>query len=56
MGKHGARVDDPNTTDEHAQGGRNVIENFGKNEKLDGVVMQFVGQRSYDGFYLGIVE
>lgn len=55
MGRAGSRVDDPNATDEHAVAGRKVIEECGKDTRIDGVVMQFVGARMYDGYYLGTV-
>jgi predicted O-methyltransferase YrrM len=37
-------------------GARRVVANVRKDERLDGVVMQFAGEKSYDGFLLAIVK
>ncbi|KAF2639427.1 O-methyltransferas-like protein family 3 [Massarina eburnea CBS 473.64] len=42
--------------DSGIQGARKVIENVGKDDRLDGVVVQTVGEKNYDGFLLAIVK
>ncbi len=42
--------------DSRVQGARRVVEGIGKDERLDGVVMQTVGEKSYDGFLMAIVK
>lgn len=37
-------------------GARKVVENIGKDERLDGIVLQTVGAKSYDGFLLAVVR
>jgi predicted O-methyltransferase YrrM len=44
------------TDDLRVAGARRVVENVGKDERLDGVVMQTVGEKSYDGFLLAVVK
>ncbi|KAF1966287.1 O-methyltransferas-like protein family 3 [Bimuria novae-zelandiae CBS 107.79] len=44
-------VDDPNV-----QGARKVVESLGKDPRLDGVVVQMVGEKNYDGFLFAIVK
>ncbi|KAL9107980.1 MAG: hypothetical protein Q9227_007195 [Pyrenula ochraceoflavens] len=38
------------------KGARDVIEMAGKDERLEGVVMQFVGEKGWDGFLMGVVK
>jgi predicted O-methyltransferase YrrM len=44
-------VDEPGVV-----GARMVVENIGKDERLEGVVMQTVGEKSYDGFLFAVVK
>jgi hypothetical protein len=32
------------------------VENVGKDERLDGVVVQTVGDKNYDGFLIAVVK
>ena len=41
---------------DHVKGARKVIELAGKDERVDGVVMQLVSNRSYDGFLFAVVK
>jgi hypothetical protein len=43
-------------TDPSVVGARKVVENIGKDDRLEGVVMQTVGEKSYDGFLLAVVK
>jgi predicted O-methyltransferase YrrM len=42
--------------DSRVEGARKVVENVGKDERLDGVVVQTVGEKDYDGFLIAIVK
>jgi len=44
------------TDDPRIAGAKRVVENVGKDERLDGVVLQTVGEKSYDGFLLATVK
>ncbi|KAH7392649.1 O-methyltransferase-like protein family 3 [Pyrenochaeta sp. MPI-SDFR-AT-0127] len=44
------------TNDPRVAGARRVVENIGKDDRLDGIVLQTVGEKSYDGFLLAIVK
>jgi len=44
-------LDDPSV-----MGARKVVENVGKDDRLDGIVMQTVGEKSYDGFLIAVVK
>ncbi|KAJ4368923.1 hypothetical protein N0V83_006005 [Neocucurbitaria cava] len=44
------------TNDPRIAGARRVVENIGKDGRLDGIVMQTVGEKSYDGFLLAVVK
>lgn len=44
------------TEDSRVAGAKRVIENIGKAERLDGVVLQTVGEKSYDGFLMAVVK
>lgn len=44
-------TDDPSIT-----GARRVVENVGKDDRLDGVVVQTVGDKNYDGFLIAVVR
>lgn len=41
---------------ENVRGSRTVVENAGKDERVDGVVMQMVDEKNYDGFLMAIVK
>lgn len=49
------RLVDSSTTDSRVLGARKVVEEVGKDERLDGVVLQTVG-KSYDGFLMAIAK
>ncbi|RWA05254.1 hypothetical protein EKO27_g9850, partial [Xylaria grammica] len=38
------------------QGARRVVENAGKDSRIDSVVMQFVGEKGYDGMLMAVVR
>lgn len=42
--------------DASVQGARRVVEMIGKDERLDGIVLQTVGGKSYDGFLFAVVR
>ncbi|KAF2873119.1 O-methyltransferas-like protein family 3 [Massariosphaeria phaeospora] len=42
--------------DPRVEGARRVIENVGKDDRIDGVVMQTVGEKNYDGFLVAVVR
>ena len=42
--------------DSRIEGARRVVENIGKDERLDGVVLQTVGEKNYDGFLIAVVK
>jgi len=50
------RVAEAGTGDSRVEGAREVIEKIGKDERLDGVVVQTVGEKCYDGFVIAIVK
>ena len=45
-----------NTDDPRVAGARRVVENIGKDDRLDGVVVQTVGDKNYDGFLIAVVQ
>ncbi|KAF7940804.1 uncharacterized protein EAE97_006990 [Botrytis byssoidea] len=45
------RFDDP-----HVEGARTAIENAGKDERVDCVVMQIVSEKNWDGFLMAVVN
>ena len=50
------RLVDP--TKQHSagvRGAREVVEKAGKDPRVEAVVMQIVGEKSWDGFVLGVV-
>ncbi|KAF2005322.1 O-methyltransferas-like protein family 3 [Amniculicola lignicola CBS 123094] len=47
---------DDKTEDSRILGARRVVENVGKDDRLDGVVVQTVGEKNYDGYLLAIVN
>lgn len=46
---------DPNGNAQ-VQGARKVVEEVGKDERLDGVVVQTVGDKNYDGYLIAVVK
>lgn len=50
------QVANANTGDSKIEGARKVIEMIGKDDRLDGVVMQTVGEKNYDGFVIAVVQ
>lgn len=42
--------------DSRLQGARRVVENVGKDERLEGAVVQTVGEKNYDGFLFAVVK
>jgi predicted O-methyltransferase YrrM len=44
------------TDDPRIVGARRVVENVGKDDRLDGVVVQTVGDKNYDGFLIVVVQ
>ncbi|KAH6876428.1 O-methyltransferas-like protein family 3 [Thelonectria olida] len=55
MGRFGVKVSEENPEEEHAVGGKLVIEAVGKDERVDATVMQFVGAKGYDGYLIALV-
>ncbi|KAF2190685.1 O-methyltransferas-like protein family 3 [Zopfia rhizophila CBS 207.26] len=45
-----------NTQDPRVEGARKVVENIGRDERLDAVVIQTVGEKNYDGFLIAVVK
>ena len=43
-------------SDPRIVGARKVVENIGKDDRLDGIVVQTVGDKNYDGFLLAVVR
>ncbi|KAI0438695.1 S-adenosyl-L-methionine-dependent methyltransferase [Xylaria telfairii] len=52
----GGTLVDPENQDERTQGARRVVENAGKDDRVDSVVMQFVGEKGYDGMLMAVVR
>tara|TARA_R110002003_G_scaffold9_33_gene663 strand:- start:6434 stop:7144 length:711 start_codon:yes stop_codon:yes gene_type:complete len=44
------------TSDPRIAGARRVVENIGKDDRLEGVVVQTVGDKNYDGFLFAVVK
>lgn len=42
--------------DENIDGARRLVESVGKNDKVEGVVLQTVSEKNYDGFLLAVVK
>ncbi|KAI1817637.1 O-methyltransferase [Poronia punctata] len=47
---------DPERQDEMTLGARKVVEMAGKDERIDAVVFQFVGEKGYDGMLMAVVR
>ncbi|KAK3370708.1 S-adenosyl-L-methionine-dependent methyltransferase [Podospora didyma] len=50
------RVIDATNSHPHIQGGRLVIENAGKDPRVDSAVIQTVGEKGYDGFLWSVLK
>ncbi|KAI0395666.1 O-methyltransferase [Xylariaceae sp. FL0594] len=51
----GGKLVDPDAIDESTLGAREVVERVGRDPRLDAVVMQFVGEKGYDGMIMAVV-
>ncbi|KAL6711352.1 hypothetical protein ACN47E_005883 [Coniothyrium glycines] len=54
--RRGQLADEAFKEDPHVAGARRVVENIGRDQRLDGVVLQMVGEKNYDGFLLAVVR
>jgi predicted O-methyltransferase YrrM len=52
----GGRLAIADSGDVGVEGARRVVENVGKDSRLDGIVVQTVSDKSYDGFLIAIVN
>ncbi|KAI0203195.1 S-adenosyl-L-methionine-dependent methyltransferase [Astrocystis sublimbata] len=52
----GGTLIDPENQQPVTQGARRVVENAGKDDRVDSVVMQFVGEKGYDGMLMAVVR
>ncbi|TGJ84237.1 hypothetical protein E0Z10_g4526 [Xylaria hypoxylon] len=52
----GGSIIDAGNPEPRVQGARQVVENAGKDERVDSVVMQFVGEKGYDGMLMAVVR
>jgi hypothetical protein len=52
----GGTVVDPARQDSRTLGARKVVEMAGKDERVDSVAMQFVGEKGYDGMLMAVVR
>ncbi|RYC61042.1 hypothetical protein CHU98_g5155, partial [Xylaria longipes] len=52
----GGSLVDWDNQDGAIQGARTVVENAGKDPRVDTVVMQFVGEKGYDGMLMAVVR
>lgn len=55
MGRFGVKVSEDKPEEEHAAGGKLVIEAVGKDNRVEATVMQFVGAKGYDGYLIALV-
>lgn len=55
MVKGGSVVDDREDSPEHIKGPRMLIEAAGKDKRVEALVMQTVGEKTYDGFLMAVV-
>ncbi|KAI9642998.1 hypothetical protein NHQ30_008732 [Ciborinia camelliae] len=56
MACRGSLVRDDRLDDPHVEGARTAIENAGNDDRVDGVVMQIVSEKNWDGFLMAIVK
>lgn len=55
--RRGALADEERAkVDSRIAGARNLVENVGRNDKVDAVVIQMVSEKNYDGFLLAVVK
>ncbi|KAI0428759.1 S-adenosyl-L-methionine-dependent methyltransferase [Xylaria sp. FL1042] len=52
----GGSILDAANPEPRTQGARQVVEMAGKDERIDSVVMQFVGEKGYDGMLMAVVR
>ncbi|KAI0517270.1 S-adenosyl-L-methionine-dependent methyltransferase [Xylaria bambusicola] len=52
----GGSILDAANPEPRTQGARRVVEMSGKDERIDSVVMQFVGEKGYDGMLMAVVR
>ncbi|KAI0485749.1 S-adenosyl-L-methionine-dependent methyltransferase [Xylaria cf. heliscus] len=52
----GKLIDPEKQQKEGTRGARRVVENAGKDDRVDAVVMQFVGEKGYDGMLMAVVR
>ncbi|KAH8652751.1 O-methyltransferase-like protein family 3 [Tricladium varicosporioides] len=52
----GSLVDAEQLDNPHVRGSRAVVEGIGKDERVDAVCMQTVGEKIYDGFVMAVVR
>ncbi|KAI0539390.1 S-adenosyl-L-methionine-dependent methyltransferase [Xylaria digitata] len=52
----GGSILDAENPEPRTQGARQVVENAGKDERIDSVVIQFVGEKGYDGMLMAVVR
>ncbi|KAI0974839.1 S-adenosyl-L-methionine-dependent methyltransferase [Xylaria arbuscula] len=52
----GSLVDPAKIQEERVLGARRVVEMAGKDDRVDSVVMQFVGEKGYDGMLMAVVR
>ncbi|KAI0911749.1 S-adenosyl-L-methionine-dependent methyltransferase [Ustulina deusta] len=52
----GGSIVDAGNQDPKTQGARRVVEMAGKDERVDSVVVQFVGEKGYDGMLMAVVR
>lgn len=52
----GGRLAIAGTGDSRVEGARRVVEKIGQDDRVDGVVVQTVGEKNYDGFVIAVVK
>ncbi|KAI0102445.1 O-methyltransferase [Nemania sp. FL0031] len=52
----GGGILDPENQEARTQGARQVVEMAGKDERVDSVVLQFVGEKGHDGMLMAVVR
>lgn len=52
----GNLVKDDQMDDPHVEGARRALENVGKDDRVDAVVMQTVSEKNWDGFLMAVVK
>lgn len=54
--QHGNLVKEEAQNEEAVKGARIAVENAGKDDRIESLVMQCVGERNYDGFLMAVVK